>query len=450
MTSQPRTFDLAIIGTGVAGRTAADDALDAGLSVALVDRGEFGGTCALRGCEPKKVLFAAAEAVRRVRAQVGNGVVGSATLDWARLVEFKRTFTEPLPALFEDMYGDRGAAVLHGTAGFTGPDTIDVAGTAVRAGAVLVATGAVPSPLGFPGEELAIDSEAFMDLPSMPGRVAFIGGGYISFEFAPIASAAGARVTIAHRGAAPLARFDARLVEPLVAGYRDSGIDVRLSSPVREVRRVPDGSLEIEFADGSALACDLAVHGAGRVPDLADLALDAGEVAFDRRGVSVDDTMCSTTNPRVFAAGDAAALGEPLTPVAIAQARVALANIVEPGSAHYGAPLVPSVVFSDPPLAAVGLTERAAAEQGVDAETFVTDTSSWVSSQRVGVRHSEAITVVERGTGRVLGAHVLGHHAEELVNLFALAIDRGATAQELKSMVWAYPTASSEIVYLLG
>ncbi len=450
MASQLRTFDLVIIGTGVAGRTAVEEALAAGLSVALVDRREFGGTCALRGCEPKKVLFAAAEAVRRVSAQAGNGVSGHAALDWSRLVEFKRTFTEPEPALFEEMYGKLGATLFHGTACFTEADTLDIAGSPVRANAVLIATGAIPAPLGIEGEELVIDSEAFMELPSMPKRVVFIGGGYVSFEFAPMAAAAGARVTIAHRSATPLAHFDTRLVARLIDGYRESGIDVRLEAPVRSVRRAPSGDLSVELADGSAIACDLAVHGAGRVPDLAALALEAGEVAFERNGVSVDATMRSTSNPRVYAAGDSAALGEPLTPVGVAQARVAVRNIIEPGSATFDASAPPSVVFADPPLASVGLTEGAAAQQGVDVDVNVTDTSSWVSAQRVGVRHSGAITVIERGSGRILGAQLLGHHAEELVNLFALAVAHGVTADELKSMVWAYPTASSEIVYLLG
>jgi glutathione reductase (NADPH) len=388
--------------------------------------------------------------VRRVDAQTGNGVSGSAVLDWPRLVQFKRRFTDSLPAAFEESFSKAGATLLHGTARFTGPDSLEVAGERVSARAILVATGSVPAPLGIAGADLAIDAEAFMELPHMPRRVVFIGGGYISFEFAPMAAAAGARVTIVHRSARPLAHFDPRLVAQLIEGYRESGIDVRLEEPVRALRRGPHGDLLVELGDGREIACDLAVHGAGRIPELADLDLEAAGVDCGPAGVTVDSGMRSTSNPRVFAAGDAAAAGEPLTPVGVAQARVAIRNIVGAEPAVFDPPLVPSAVFTDPPLASVGLTERVAAEKGLSARAVYTDTSAWLSSQRVGVRHSGAVTLVEPDTGRILGGHVLCHHAEELVNVFALAIARGATVDDLKAMLWAYPTATSEIVYLFG
>jgi glutathione reductase (NADPH) len=441
-------FDLVIIGTGVAGRTAVEEALAAGLRTALVDRREFGGTCALRGCEPKKVLFAGAEPVGRVRAQSGHGIAGDARVDWRELVAFKRTFTESLPARFESMYAEMGATVLHGSAHFTSPATVAIDHTEYSAEHILIATGAKPLPLSVLGEELVTDSEAFMELAEMPERVAFIGGGFISFEFAPMTLAAGASPVILHRSARPLKGFDPDLVAMLVAEYAEKGIDVRTNAPVSAIER--DGeALRIQLGDGTSLGCDLAVHGAGRVPDLDSLALVLGGVEFEARGIVVDGTMRSVSNPRVFSAGDAAAKGAPLTPVGIAQARVAVANIVAPGSAVFDPPVVASVAFSDPPLASVGLSEREAKERGLEVDVKLTDTSGWVSTQRVGLRHSGAKTLVERGSGRVLGAHLLGHGAEEVVNVFALAIERGATAEELRRVLWAYPTGSSEIAYLL-
>ena len=443
-------FDLIIVGTGVAGRTAAEEAAAAGLRTAIVDRGPFGGTCALRGCEPKKILTAAAEVPLRLRGQLGNGVLGEARLAWSELVAFKRRFTDELPSVFERGMRDAGQEVVHGQARFTAPTTLAVGGVEYSADAFFLGTGAKPMPLGILGEELLTDSEAFMELAELPERIVFVGGGFISFEFAGVAAAAGAKPVILHRSSEALKGFDPDLVSALIAQYAEWGIDVRLNTPVAAIRAGGgDGALAIELGDGSALACDLAVHGAGRVPDFEALELEAGGVASTPQGIEVDSAMRSVSNPRVWAAGDAAAAGPRLTPVAVGQARVALRNIVAPGSAAWRPAVVPSCVFSQPPLASVGLSERDALARDLDVEIKLTDTSKWLSSQRVGLRHSAAKTLVERSTGRVLGAHFLGHGAEDVANVFALAISQQLTAEDLKAIPWAYPTASSEIVYLV-
>lgn len=448
-------FDLIIVGTGVAGRTAAEEAARAGLATAVVDCRAFGGTCALRGCEPKKILAAAAEAVLRVRGQRGHGVVGDAHIDWPELVAFKRRFTDGLSESFEAGMRVAGQTPLHGIARFVAADALDVGGARYSADAILLGTGAKPTPLGIPGEELLIDSEAFMDLAELPERVVFVGGGFISFEFAGIAAAAGAKPVILHRSAQALKGFDPDLVAVLIEQYAEWGIDVLLSTPVAAVRhgdgraRDEGAAFAIELSDGSSVPADLVVHGAGRVPDLDTLDLATGGIDFSRRGVAVDAQMRSTSNSRVWAAGDAAACGLPLTPVGISQARVAIANIVTPGSATWEPPVIPSAVFSQPPLCAVGLSEREARERSIDVDVKLSDTSGWLSSQRVGLKHTAAKTIVERSTGRILGAHVLGHGAEETANLFALAITARQTVDDLKRVLWAYPTASSEIVYWL-
>jgi glutathione reductase (NADPH) len=441
-------FDVIVIGTGVAGQTAAGKLVAAGKRVAVADKREFGGTCALRGCEPKKVLFTAAEVAERAAAQAGNGLSGTVGVDWPSLIAFKRTFTDPVPPATEKWLTDAGAVALHGLARFASPDTIDVGGVQYAAEHFVIATGAVPRPLGIPGAELVTDNEGFMAAETLGGRVAFIGGGYISFEFAHMAAAAGSHVVVLHRGARVLEGFDPDLAEMLARAYRDAGIEIRTGAVVAEVRSA-GGALEIVCDSGDIVACDMAVHGAGRVPDLEGLDLEAAGIAFGPHGITTDDSMRSTTNTRVFAAGDAAASGIPLTPVGISQACVVVANILEPGPARFAPVVTPSVVFSDPPLASVGLTEDQARERGLDVEVKLTDTSAWASSRRVGQRVSGAKTIVERGSGRIVGAHLLGHGAEEVINVFAAAIAGGLTASDLKGGLWAYPTAGSEIVYLL-
>lgn len=442
-------FDVIVVGTGVAGQTAASELAEAGLRVAAADRREFGGTCSLRGCEPKKTLYVAARAVESVRALSASGASGEADIDWPALMAFKRSFTHPKPDQIESWLIDSGVTTLHGEARFVSPAVMLVGEQEYSAEHFVLATGARPVRLGVPGEELVLDSESFMDLDALPDRLVFIGGGFISFEFAHIAAAAGAQVTIVHRSARVLREFDPDLARMLADSYRRSGIEVITEAPVTEVRRGAGGaSLEVVCGSGWVLACDAVVHGAGREPDLDDLRLDAAGVQYGRRGIEVDESMAAAGNSRVCAVGDAAALGAPLTPVAIAQARVAVRNIIEPGSAAFSPAVTPSVCFAGPPIASAGVSEADARARGLDVEVKLVDSTAWMSSRRVGAPVSGAKTIVERSTGTVLGAQLLGPGADEVINVLALAIERGATSDELKAMIWAYPTGGSDLVYL--
>ena len=440
-------FDVIVIGTGVTGQTAAEELAGAGKRVAIVDRREYGGTCTLRGCEPKKVLVTAAEVVERARAQAGNGPTGDLRLDWSALIAFKRTFVDSAPQGIEDYLKSAGVETLHGQARFTGPASLTVEGVAHAAEHIVVATGSRPMPLGIEGEGLVSTSEDFMAAEQLGERIVFIGGGYISMEFAHVAAAAGAAVTICHRGAHVLGGFDPDLAAMLVDAYRKAGIDVRTEAPVQAVVEAA-GALAVVLKDGTRLPADMVVHGAGRTPDLEGLDLVAAGVAFGDRGVDVDQTLRSVSNPRVWAAGDAADRGLPLTPVGVTQGRIVAANILG-GEAAYDPAVTPSVVFSDPPLAIVGLTEAQAAAQGLDVQASLIDKTQWAASRRVGDRAAGAKVLVDRGTRRIVGAHLLGHHAEEVVNVFAIAMAAGLTAADLKAMPWAYPTGGWEIVYLV-
>jgi glutathione reductase (NADPH) len=440
-------FDVIVIGTGVTGQTVADVLARGGRRVAIVDRREYGGTCTLRGCEPKKVLVTAAVVVERARAQAGNGPAGDLRLDWPALIAFKRTFTDPAPQSIEDYLKSVGVETLHGQARFTGPADLTVVGVDHSADHVVVATGARPAPLGVEGEDLVLASEDFMAAEELGRRVVFIGGGYISMEFAHVAAAAGSSVTICHRGPHVLGGFDPDLAGMLVDAYRKAGVDVRTDAPVRAVVEEA-GALSVVLEDGTRIAADMVVHGAGRVPDLEALDLDAAGVAFGRRGVEVDKALRSVSNPRVWAAGDAADLGLPLTPVGVIQGRVLARNILGE-AAEFDPAVTPSVVFSDPPLATVGLTEAQAVEQGLDVAAPLVDRTEWAASRRVGDRAAGAKVLVDRGSQRIVGAHLLGHHADEVINVFATAMVAGLTTTDLKAMPWAYPTGGWEIRYLV-
>jgi pyruvate/2-oxoglutarate dehydrogenase complex dihydrolipoamide dehydrogenase (E3) component len=356
------SFDLVVLGSGSAAQSVASRCRKAGWTVAMIDKRPFGGTCALRGCDPKKVLVGAAAAVDGARLLAGKGIrPDNLTIDWQDLIQFKRTFTEPYSERLDAKLSRDGIEAIRGAARFVDPTHIEVGGSVLLARrAIVIATGARPSDLPFDGREHAITSDQFLDLTSLPASIAFIGGGYISFEFAHVAARAGASVTILHRDNRPLAEFDAALVKRLVARTEALGIEVRLNTDVKGA-----------------------------------------------------------------------------------------ANLLEGNHATPTYDTVPGVVFTTPPLARVGLTEDEARAKGVSFSLHEEDTSIWYSSRRVGETHSGFKVLVESATGRILGAHLLGPHAEETINLFTLAIRAGVTADRLTNTLWAYPTVGADSSYMV-
>ena len=448
------TFDLVVIGSGSAAQTVASRCRAAGWTVAMVDKRPFGGTCALRGCDPKKVLVGAAAAVDAACLLSKKGVrPDSLAIDWTELIRFKRTFTEPRPEQLEASLARAGIVTLHNAARFVGPAHVAVGDRVLNATrAIVVAAGARPADLPIDGRAHLLTSDQFLDLPSLPPSMVFVGGGYISFEFAHVAARAGARVTILHRDARPLVEFDPGLVERLTARTRALGVNVRLDTEVRAIQAI-DGRYRVT-ADGrdapAVIDADLVVHGAGRVPDVDELALGAGGVRYSPAGVEVNRYLQSVSNPIVYAAGDCAATDGPaLTPVAGYEGRIVAANLLEGNHEMPDYHAIPSVVFTLPPLAGVGLREEEARTNGLSFVAHHEDTSTWYSSRRVGEAFSAFKVLVEQESGRILGAHLLGPHADETINLFTLAMRAGVTADQFKQMLWAYPTHGSDTAYMV-
>jgi glutathione reductase (NADPH) len=446
-----RQFDLVIVGTGVTSAVASR-CREAGWSVAVVDSRPFGGTCALRGCVPKKILVGAAEAVHAARDLAGRGVpAGSLTLDWPALMNFKRSLIGGTTERTERTWAQMGIEQVHGRARFVGPATVAVGGDRLTGRRVLIAAGAAPIPLGFPGADRLITSEQFLDLDRLPPRIVFVGGGYISFEFAHVAARAGVEVTILHRGARPLEAFDPDLVDLLVKRTRELGIRVELGVEVHAVES-SGGRLVVRgtrTGQETRFETDLAVHSAGRVPELDDLDLETAGVKREKRGVVVNEFLQSVSNPAVYAGGDAAASGPPLTPKADHDASVLTTNLLEGNRRRPNYEGIASAVFTLPPLATAGLTEEAARAAGLAFRTNRHDTSGWFHTRRVGETTSGAKVLVEEGTDRILGAHLLGPHADEVINLFAMAIRLRIPAGQVKDVIYAYPTYGSDVRFLV-
>lgn len=446
-----RRFDLVVVGTGVTSAVASR-CREAGWTVAVVDSRPFGGTCALRGCVPKKILVGAAEAVHHVRDMATIGVPGAGlTIDWPQLMRFKRSLVDPTPQRTEQGWAKLGVEQFHGRARFLDSTTLTVGDDRLIGRRVLIAAGAMPVPLKFPGADRLATSEDFLNLDRMPARMLFVGGGYISFEFAHVAARAGADVTILHRGARPLETFDPDLVELLLRRTRELGIRVELDTEVLGVEGAAGALVVRGLQHGTErrFAADMAVHGAGRVPELDDLDLDRAGVKREKRGVTVNEYLQSVSNPAIYAGGDAAASGPPLTPKADHDVGVLVSNLLEGNRRAVNYDGIASAVFTIPPLASAGLTEDAARAAGLTFRTSRQETGGWFNSRRVGETVSGFKVLIEEGTGRILGAHLLGPDAAEVINLFATAIRLRIPADDLKQVLFAYPTYGSDIRFMM-
>jgi glutathione reductase (NADPH) len=446
-----RTYDLIIIGTGTAAQVAAARVRKAGRSVAVIDHRPFGGTCALRGCDPKKMLVSGAEAVDWARRMRSRGVHGNLQIDWKELIAFKRSFTDPVPRKQEESFAAQGIDAFHGLARLTAGDSIDADGTLLKGRHLLLASGARPAPLGFPGEQHAITSDRFMELEHLPERIVMVGGGYIAAEFSHVAARAGARVTILQRGERMLPRFDPDLVGWLIPKFRELGIDVRVGHEVKAIEQTgTEYHVQAHASSGAVMiSADLVVHAAGRVPDLADLDLAAGDVAVKNGRLVLNEYLQSISNPLVYAAGDAAAKGPPLTPVSSEDGKIVAANILEGNHDSPDYRGVPSVAFTLPPIAAVGLSEQAAVAQFSKLCVKSASVPEWYSARRLGESVYGYKTLVDANTDRLVGAHLVGPHADEVINLFGLTIRHGLAVNDLKSTIFAYPTGASDIGSML-
>lgn len=445
-------YDLIVIGTGSAAGGAASRVRAAARSVAIIDHRPFGGTCALRGCDPKKVLVGGAEVIDAARRMDGNGIAGSARIDWGALIRFKRGFTDPVPRELEQGFAKAGIDAFHGGARFAGPDRIAVDGQILRGRHILIATGARPVPLDLPGHEHVTFSDAFMEMEKLPERIAMVGGGYIAAEFSHIAARVGAKVTVLQRGEIMLTRFDRDLVGWLMEKFREIGIDVRTRHAVTRIERAGNEyRVHATTPEGEAvIAADLVVHAAGRIPDLSGLDLATGGVNVKDGKLALNEYLQSVSNPLVYAAGDAAAKGPPLTPISSYDAKIAAANILEGNRHKPDYRVVPSVAYTLPPIASVGLSEAEARASGGRVKVSSAKVPGWYTARRMNESVYGYKTLVEQDSGKILGAHLVGPHADELINIFALAIRHGLKADDLKDMIFSYPTGASDISYMLG
>ena len=446
-----KQYDLVVIGTGTAAMTVAMQVRSAGWQVAVIDYRPFGGTCALRGCDPKKMLIGGADAFDHARRMHSKGVVGDVHIDWQQLMAFKRTFTDPVPQKMEERYKKKGIDSHHGKARFVGKNMVQVEGEVLEAKHILIASGAEPVKLNISGEEYLMDNEGFLALETLPRRVVLVGGGFIAAEFSHVAARVGASVTILQHADRMLKEFDGDLVRWLMASFKTLGIVVHTKTTVERITRSDGGYQVFSSTDGkqSMIEADLVVHAAGRAPAFDEFDLAAAGIDTEKGLLKLNEFLQSVSNPSVYAAGDAARVGPPLTPVSAHDAKVVASNLLNGNQQtpnYFG---VPSVAFTIPPIAAVGLTEEQARKKGIKFRMQSAEAPTWFTARQQAEPVYGYKVLIDEITDHIVGAHLVGPNVEEVINVFALAMQHGLTANNLKTTMFAYPTGASDISSML-
>lgn len=446
-----KKFDVFIIGSGSAGQTVAEACANEGLKVAVADNHIFGGTCANRGCDPKKVLLGATEAWNLCNNLQGKGVASLPPIDWKKLQKFKRSFTRPVPIGTESRFNDLEIDVYHQSPQFIDAHTLRVEGKTVQAEKIVIATGQTPRTLNFKGSQFLKTSEDFLSLKKLPKHIVFIGAGYIAMEFAHMAARAGSKVTIIDHGKRPLKAFDVELVGLLTNVSKDMGIQFIFNSKVRSIKKLRK-KLKINYLeDGEEkeIKTNIIFNTAGRVPAIKNLNLNKGNIAFSNKGIKVNNYLQSTTAPNVYACGDVSEHSAPLTPLTGMEGAVVAQNIIKGNAKKVDTPLVPSAVFTLPHLAAVGLSESAAKKRYKKVIINYQSVPHWFNSKRIQEAAYAFKIIINQRTNVIVGAHLLSGNAAETINLFAMAIHNGNTVDELKKMIFTYPSFSNDIKSML-
>ena len=441
-------YQLFVIGGGSGGVRAARIASGLGARVAIAEGYRYGGTCVIRGCVPKKLLVYAAHYAEDFADAHGFGwSVPPAEFSWPRLIAAKDKEISRLSARYEDNLAGSNVSTLYGTARVVDAHTVEINGERMTAEHILIATGGTPFLPQIPGIEHAITSNEVFDLPDLPSRVLIVGGGYIAVEFAGILNGLGAQVTLCYRGDQVLRGFDEDVRAHLQAEMVKKGITVLLHQDVAHIEKLPDGALSVGLAGTPAvtLEVDAVLYATGRIPNTQGLGLEDMGVAMDGSGGVKVDAFGKTNIDSLHAVGDVTNRIA-LTPVAIREG-AALAHTLF-GNTPMAADLtiVPSAVFSQPPVGTVGLTEAQALSQYGEIDVY----SSTFKNMRHSLSGRDERTlmklIVDSASQRVLGAHMVGSDAPEIIQGLAIAIRMGATKSDFDATVALHPSAAEEFV----
>jgi glutathione reductase (NADPH) len=440
------SFDLIVIGAGSGGVAAARRACAHDARVAIVEADRVGGTCVIRGCVPKKLMMYAAGFSQALHEAQGFGWTGVAGhFEMARWAEAKAREIDRLEGIYRQMLADAKVTLLMGRAQIVSPNTVAVGEQQITAPRLLVATGGAPAHDAVPGLSQAMSSNEVLNLRSLPDSLLVIGGGYIAVEFASILAGLGSRVSLAFRDTHPLRGFDTDLRTRLSKALQDRGVMLAAGVPMKALEQHASG-FTLHRTDGSTLAADAALNATGRRPNTASLGLQALGVQLTASGAIAVDADSRSSVPGIWAVGDVTQRVS-LTPVAIAEGRAFADTEFAHRPTRVDHRTVASAVFTDPPIATVGLTEAQAAQQG-PVDVYESDFRPMKTAFAGGSARSYMKLVVDGLNDRVLGIHMIGADAPEIVQSLAVAMTCGATKRDFDRTLAVHPTAAEEFVLM--
>ena len=440
-------FDFFVIGAGSGGVRAARFAAGFGAKVAVAESRYLGGTCVNVGCVPKKLLVYGAHFAEDFEQASGFGwTLGESSFDWATLIANKDREINRLNGIYRNLLVNSGVTLIEGHARITGPNEVEVNGQRHSAKHILIATGGWPQIPEIAGREHAISSNEAFFLKALPKRVLVVGGGYIAVEFAGIFHGLGAQTSLLYRGDMFLRGFDGAVRKHLHEELTKRGMDIQFNADIARIDKQADGSLKATLKDGRELEADCIFYATGRRPMLDNLGLEATGVKLDKRGFVEVDDLYQTAEPSILAIGDVIGRVQ-LTPVALAEGMAVARRLFKPEqyrAVDYA--MIPTAVFSLPNIGTVGLSEEQAVEDGHAVQVFESSFRPMKLTLTDCQERTFMKLVVDANTDKVLGCHMVGPEAGEIVQGLAIALKAGATKQHFDETIGVHPTAAEEFV----
>lgn len=439
-------FDLFVIGAGSGGVRAGRMAAAMGVRVGMAEDRYMGGTCVNVGCVPKKLFVYGSHFAEDFENAAGFGwSVGERSFDWPTLRDNKTKEIERLNGIYRNMLGNAGVNLIDGRARITGPHSVDVAGKAYSAERILIATGGWPYVPEFPGSEHVISSNEVFYLDEFPKRAIVVGGGYIAVEFAGIFAGLGAQTSLIYRGDMFLRGFDQEVREFTAEEVAKKGVDLRFNNNIEKIEKQPDGSFVASLTDGSTLQADVIMYATGRVPNVMDLGLETISIEQQSNGAIVVNDDFQTAEPSVYAIGDVIDRVQ-LTPVALAEGMALVRNLYGGQNQKVDYDLIATAVFCQPNIGTVGLSEEKSRELYANVDVYKSTFRAMKHTLSGSDEKTFMKMLVDRDSDKVLGVHMVGPDAGEIIQGIAVALKAGATKAVFDSTIGIHPTAAEEFV----
>jgi glutathione reductase (NADPH) len=446
--SKEYDFDLFVIGAGSGGVRAGRMAAAKGKKVAIAEVSDLGGTCVNVGCVPKKLFVYASQFPELFHASQGYGwsIQQSQSFNWETLRDNKTQEIRRLNDIYQNLLSNSGAQIIKGRASLENPNQVSVNGQSYSAENILIATGGWPYIPEFEGSDLAISSNEMFTLKQLPEKAVVVGGGYIAVEFAGILNGLGVKTDLIYRGERLLKSFDLQCSEKVTEGMIAKGVNIHLNTEVRSISG-QENKLTVNLNNHQSLEAGIALYATGRIANTQDLGLENTAIKTQPNGVIVVDDYFKTAEPNIYALGDVIDRVQ-LTPVAIQESMLLLEQLYGESKPRMDYENIPTAVFSQPELATVGLTEQQARERYSHIKVYESDFRPMFETLGQGKGRVYIKLIVDSATDRVVGCHMVGEHAAEIIQGIAIAIKAGATKANFDQTMGIHPTVAEELVTL--